>query len=1166
MICVLLLFSIFSSARCGGNYSIITKPIQHVPRHYHEHWLLDYLTSLPRSNLISYEDVPQVVRNNLPTAHKDPNDSAYSLATYFDPQDFATLQALMTSFPLSRTSRGEANTSNSLWSDIITDISAQNPFIFFHQRKAGGSSLRTTLQDAGLELKIPYFIPCADDVSCDTYTFPFNRIGSTALFAGHFRWGVQSDLARGGIEHKYSRTHFSCVTNYRHPIDRIESCIYYRFQPDKCLMNMSPERLKKILGFVDPFGTTCLNEPFRSMSGFQEDAVIDHLMDGDFDGTESDFLPKSTVTANLFKRQRRVLLRKLRRLSAVFTDGSVVDATSKQHHHHHHHDQHLESSREQFNADKSSFVESPNQSQMLDSHSEVPVSSESAALSSPSTPLINPWVAPQALQPLSISVFGSTLINSRRCSPLFLELPESYTLASRRFPTLGQHGAFLADKKANVNGGHTKCAPLTGVRREIVRKEAALELLLYEVMFNQTMNKLLHDRSQDAPWLYFLHECVHNPRLLRSRQNELFRDKMIAQSTASLTIPFVVVASDAHQHNELQSMLEMITGTHGGEMVGYMYQTLDPSAYLRLPNSQRLNIPEVRVALNPNYTMDEQGQWHQANSNFRCTVDSLYKRWIQQHPIVIVDAGFFHLVSKSPSPSPTSSSSSASEIVFDKVYNSQLVKPSHCDENSSMPVPPKFEKMAVMVRDPFHRMWKEVFATIAEKGDPEKEGKTATFEVMKLSPAHRELAIEKLKYWMAMHKVFSSKPAATSSGSSTPASDPSVPHDLHRGHSHLHTLAASNSLAFSFNPVSSSTQSNNRNSSDSQPLYELLLSFRPKSYPTTPVVDATFARPILGVSNSRKNDIRVNHANYIHAFHVSLAFNTMREGGNTIEEAETAIQDRREEAFYQEYYSLFFNDFQYHSLFQTHYLAKLQELRSGQDAKWKGEKKIKLDQEELKRAGKIGYIIDERVHFSLQREEKVEETQNAENAHDGDGQFQFFSYDGILDEGFALQMQMLVKYFDEEAFMRSTLASSSQEFFPGNWRDNMNRGLLESFVAFGDLLPIRTSKPKKGERHGRNRRLKGQEKHGEEKVVENTSKSKQVLGDDEESIMVRKRLACAFGSANTIDRDLVLKQLPAMKAFYALNPEILDEVKKVVKDGLELIGLDPRQMHFMYKL
>ncbi len=124
-------------------------------------------------------------------------------------------------------------------------------------------------------------------MSCDTYAFPSNSVGQIAIYAGHFRWGIQSDLARSG--HKYSRTHFSCLTNYRHPIDRIESCIYYRFQ-DKlngaCLMDMSFEQIQDILTWVDPYGQTCLNEPFRIMSGFHEDAVIDHLMDASFEGIE----------------------------------------------------------------------------------------------------------------------------------------------------------------------------------------------------------------------------------------------------------------------------------------------------------------------------------------------------------------------------------------------------------------------------------------------------------------------------------------------------------------------------------------------------------------------------------------------------------------------------------------------------------------------------------------------------------------------------------------------------------------------------------------------------------------------------------------------------------------------------------------------------------------
>ncbi len=72
--------------------------------------------------------------------------------------------------------------------------------------------------------------------------------------------------------------------------------------------------------------------------------------------------------------------------------------------------------------------------------------------------------------------------------------------------------------------------------------------------------------------------------------------------------------------------------------------------------------------------------------------------------------------------------------------------------------------------------------------------------------------------------------------------------------------------------------------------------------------------------------------------------------------------------------------------------------------------------------------------------------------------------------------------------------------------------------------------------------------------------------NDMKNVNERKRLQCAFGSANTIDRDLVVSQLSSMKVFYAMNSVILDEVKDIVKNYVELIGLDAKQMHFMYTI
>jgi hypothetical protein len=312
--------------------------------------------------------------------------------------------------------------------------------------------------------------------------------------------------------------------------------------------------------------------------------------------------------------------------------------------------------------------------------------------------------------------------------------------------------------------------------------------------------------------------------------------------------------------------------------------------------------------LNPNYTLDEQGNWHQAKSNFRCTVDNADKQWIQQHPVVIVDAGFFHLVS------------CLSIFIFSlciffifilfiyirgKVYNSQLAKHNQCEKDSSIPLPPKFEKMAIMVKDSFHRIWKEFFAILPGGGgeigggdQKEKQG------VMKLSQSQQEQAIEKLHHWQAMHKVFSSNnihlsntdnPVPFNFSSLEDANDSHLQSHtsfaLHtHPHSRLHTLATMNSL---YLPLS-------KNTSDSYSLYEWLVTAPSSINPMISIADTALeTAPERFYPPRRKKDVKMNLANFIHAFHVSLALNSMRES-----------DEGTEKAFYQEYYSLFFNDFQ----------------------------------------------------------------------------------------------------------------------------------------------------------------------------------------------------------------------------------------------------------------
>lgn len=112
------------------------------------------------------------------------------------------------------------------------NLSVDAPLFFFHQRKTGGSSMRAAIVDAADALELPSFVPCFHGVPCDTY-----HIGNktAAIYAGHFYWGEQRELARrakfqsAGAHWRNPQFNASCLTMFRDPISRLESCYYFRF-------------------------------------------------------------------------------------------------------------------------------------------------------------------------------------------------------------------------------------------------------------------------------------------------------------------------------------------------------------------------------------------------------------------------------------------------------------------------------------------------------------------------------------------------------------------------------------------------------------------------------------------------------------------------------------------------------------------------------------------------------------------------------------------------------------------------------------------------------------------------------------------------------------------------------------------------------------------------
>jgi len=106
----------------------------------------------------------------------------------------------------------EAYPSDLIWQSVDV-ISTKEPFIFFHQRTAGGSSIRKSLLDASLSSNLSHFIICYSPAKlCDQYHFP--KQPPYAVYAGHFQWNYLMDLNR--LHH--STLKFSCMTNFRDPV------------------------------------------------------------------------------------------------------------------------------------------------------------------------------------------------------------------------------------------------------------------------------------------------------------------------------------------------------------------------------------------------------------------------------------------------------------------------------------------------------------------------------------------------------------------------------------------------------------------------------------------------------------------------------------------------------------------------------------------------------------------------------------------------------------------------------------------------------------------------------------------------------------------------------------------------------------------------------------
>ncbi|CAE7285105.1 rlmN, partial [Symbiodinium microadriaticum] len=134
------------------------------------------------------------------------------------------------------------------------DVSEHAPLVFMHQHRAGGTTMRKLLYNQSVNMKLSPHIMCSGGVSCREFK---NNDAKAAVYGGQFCWRELMD--------SLPEKKVSCLTNFREPVARIQSCYHNRLVHTKkiapaCMGKLEPSKLKSLL---QNYG--CVNEPFRRL-------------------------------------------------------------------------------------------------------------------------------------------------------------------------------------------------------------------------------------------------------------------------------------------------------------------------------------------------------------------------------------------------------------------------------------------------------------------------------------------------------------------------------------------------------------------------------------------------------------------------------------------------------------------------------------------------------------------------------------------------------------------------------------------------------------------------------------------------------------------------------------------------------------------------------------
>lgn len=170
--------------------------------------------------------------------------------------------------------------------------SENKPFIFFHQRKAGGSTFRQFLYDAANNLGARSWIPSCrfGPIPCAVFALPTHA--KFAVYGGHFRYmeahkNFVVTNFKTFLQNKRKPKHkpFTCLVTARPTLDRVVSCWNYRFIQELKLeakeyhaTSMTASQWDELLPTAfSKFNEGCNNEFIRNFGDIQDEIVINSM-------------------------------------------------------------------------------------------------------------------------------------------------------------------------------------------------------------------------------------------------------------------------------------------------------------------------------------------------------------------------------------------------------------------------------------------------------------------------------------------------------------------------------------------------------------------------------------------------------------------------------------------------------------------------------------------------------------------------------------------------------------------------------------------------------------------------------------------------------------------------------------------------------------------------